>query len=520
MKKRRWFSKWFLLAIVVVGIISVLTAGFTQAYFDDPETSNASSATAWTSALWTQTSQADFGAGVLSNVNTTLSANDVILSAGGSAGGANMILFWDGGGAPTDWTCISDDSGEAFYQKFIRGEAAYGGTGGAVTHTHTASATSPTAGPSATTNTRSGATAFSNQTHTQTVSGFSATVAAASNLPSYRSLKVIRYDGGGIPSIIPLGAIAIFDTTLPSGWTRYSLEDNYLVRGDASVAAGGSDTHTHNLTGITYTIGANTATITSATNSTTTAVATGNHAHSVGATTATTASASNVPPYVTVVLAKADSATTVPLGMIAMFDASPTDNWSVLSNSGGAFYQKFIQGNTTFGSNGGGDNHTHTNLTITTGAPSATANARTNGADGTYVGSSAHTHNITVPFSTTANVLPPYVNVIFAKALYASSGTIASQVLNTSVTGARWDGLGWDSTLPAGTGITFEVRASDTVFLKTDGSPSWTAVGGASPVIVSLPSGRYKQWRATLTPDVPRTSTPTLHEVRVYYYGN
>jgi len=93
----------------------------------------------------------------------------------------------------------------------------------------------------------------------------------------------------------------------------------------------------------------------------------------------------------------------------------------------------------------------------------------------------------------------------------SSLGTIASQVLNTGVTGARWDALFWDETLESGTNITFEVRASNTSFAKDAATPSWT------PVTSGLPSGRYKQWRATLTTsDISKT--PTLHEVRVYYY--
>ncbi len=103
---------------------------------------------------------------------------------------------------------------------------------------------------------------------------------------------------------------------------------------------------------------------------------------------------------------------------------------------------------------------------------------------------------------------------------YVSSGTIASQVLDTTVTGSRWDGLVWDRTLPSGTSITFEVRASDISFPSNNTTPSWTSVGGTSPVISGLPSGRYKQWRATLTTNGSQTSTPILSEVRVYYYGN
>lgn len=98
---------------------------------------------------------------------------------------------------------------------------------------------------------------------------------------------------------------------------------------------------------------------------------------------------------------------------------------------------------------------------------------------------------------------------------YFSSGTIASQVLDTGITGDEWNALFWDETVPGATGITFEARASDTL---SDGFPdtSWVPVGG-SPVISGLPSGQYMQWRATLTTS-DAAETPTLHEVRVYHY--
>jgi hypothetical protein len=100
---------------------------------------------------------------------------------------------------------------------------------------------------------------------------------------------------------------------------------------------------------------------------------------------------------------------------------------------------------------------------------------------------------------------------------YVSSGTIASQVLDAVVVGARWDALFWDKILPTGTNVTFEVRASDILFTKDDATLPWISVGGTSPIISGLPSGRYKQWRATLiTSDTSKT--PTLNEVRVYYY--
>lgn len=100
---------------------------------------------------------------------------------------------------------------------------------------------------------------------------------------------------------------------------------------------------------------------------------------------------------------------------------------------------------------------------------------------------------------------------------YAAAGTVASQVFDTEIPGAEWDALFWDETLPANTDITFEVRASDTAFTKDAETPSWASAGGASPVTSELPSGRYLQWRATLTTS-DTSETPTLHEVTVEYY--
>ena len=109
------------------------------------------------------------------------------------------------------------------------------------------------------------------------------------------------------------------------------------------------------------------------------------------------------------------------------------------------------------------------------------------------------------------------VEVTYTVVEYVSSGTIASQVWDTGVASARWDGLFWDETLPSNTDITFEVRAANSL---AGGFPdaSWTNLGSAnSPITSGLPSGRYMQWRATLTTS-DTSKTPTLHEVTVEYY--
>ncbi len=113
---------------------------------------------------------------------------------------------------------------------------------------------------------------------------------------------------------------------------------------------------------------------------------------------------------------------------------------------------------------------------------------------------------------------PGSVKLAMLASDFYTSGTITSQVFDSEASGTRWDALIWDEVLVANTDITFQVRASDTLFTKDAGSPSWSTAYASSPVQAGMPSGRYMQWRATLTTsDV--SSTPTLNEVRVYYSG-
>jgi predicted ribosomally synthesized peptide with SipW-like signal peptide len=128
-------------------------------------------------------------------------------------------------------------------------------------------------------------------------------------------------------------------------------------------------------------------------------------------------------------------------------------------------------------------------------------------------------HTIKLYLYTDSNSRTAYNSIfeLYRTNTYAAAGTIASQVLDTGIAGAKWDALFWGETLPANTDITFEVRASDTAFTKDAATPSWTFVGGTSPVTSGLPSGRYLQWRATLTTS-DTSKTPTLHEVTVDYY--
>ena len=99
---------------------------------------------------------------------------------------------------------------------------------------------------------------------------------------------------------------------------------------------------------------------------------------------------------------------------------------------------------------------------------------------------------------------------------YQSYGTFASEVNNSGQAGTRGDIFEWDEIVASGiTDITFEVRASDTSFTKADPLPSWISVGGTSPLRSGLPSGQFRQWRATLSTG-NSTITPILNEVRLW----
>jgi hypothetical protein len=95
------------------------------------------------------------------------------------------------------------------------------------------------------------------------------------------------------------------------------------------------------------------------------------------------------------------------------------------------------------------------------------------------------------------------------------SGTITSITYDTGIDDCEFQGLFWNETLAAGTDITFNIRASDTL-ISGEPNVAWTYLGGSSPLITGLPSGRYVQWRATLTTTNIHL-TPVLQEVRVYY---
>lgn len=161
----------------------------------------------------------------------------------------NVLAFWDGATPPTGWSCVSCLSTDPYYQVFPRGAATSGGTGGLIEHSHGMTFVSHT-GANSTLPYRNNSLIQTLSTHTHGWSG--ASTGVGTNLPTYRNLKVIRYDTTGVPTSIPDGLILMFDAT-PSpvtGWTRYSTQDLAFLRGEGNTTGtGGADNHTHNYSG-------------------------------------------------------------------------------------------------------------------------------------------------------------------------------------------------------------------------------------------------------------------------------
>ncbi len=316
----------------------------------------------------------------------------------------SMIVFWtDGATIPAGWTCISCTATSTFYQRFPLGGPGYGTTSGTSTHLHTASGS---VDPSATVNTENSGAAnpSANSTHGH---AYTPTIAGSSTLPAYRQLRVIQNNSAGTPTLIPAGAVLVFDNTLPADWTRYSALDDRYPRGENTITSAGANTHTHAISGSTDAAGG--TSIFSRNGGTRVTAADTTHTHTVSTSSP---SANHEPPYIEVIFATSSVATATPLSAIALWSDEPPAGWINRSaEAGQPFYSRYIKGAASYGTTGGTETHAHNDTTVTSGAAVGTVDARSGG-----VGSSnTHTHLVSITDFSTASNTPPAVMVIFAK---------------------------------------------------------------------------------------------------------
>lgn len=349
-------------------------------------------------------------------------------------GVVRMLLFWDGGAAPTGWSTIDDYDG-----LYPRGEdpANFGATGGVTTHTPTITGAGQGYVNGGNSNNLSSGNnnvfpASQGHGHGSFAGGtFGGTISNVSHEPAYRTLKLIRYDAG-VPNIIPNGAIALFDdspNTVPSGWTTLSTSSDpfyqKVIKLDSTVNTnGGADTHQHSVTWMSLvasngtTEGANAFLV----NGTPAANA---HTHTAP-TTSSTPAVNHLPPYVGPRLAKAGVDTeTISIGITGMFDGDPGGGWVVRSKTSGIssetmYNQKFLRAIDVFNGSGGQGSATHSHANFTSGNSGTNVgalgnNSNLNLAVPPAISGNGHAHTITLSFAANDTSLPPYFNVVIAE---------------------------------------------------------------------------------------------------------
>ncbi len=304
---------------------------------------------------------------------------------------------------PSGWSTDTNFDG-----RFPYGGSSSGTTGGSASHNHAQINISTDVAPQTGTNeTFCGSpTSFytsDNGAHT----GLKADISTNSSvLPPYLDMVYCNKSKLDIKS----GLISQFDTTAPSGWSRFTSLDAKFPRGAATYGGtGGSTTHTHSFTGGYTTSASNGSAVqvfdTGACDGGVVGGAGSTHTHVSNG--GTTGSGDNTPPYLNMVFASKDGDGVGVAGQISMVSSTPPLGWTRFSG----LDAKIPQGNSSYGGTGGTSTHTHS-ITVTTDGNS---NSYIGGADdASGADDPSHTHSGTTTTDTQSN-LPPYYTTVFAK---------------------------------------------------------------------------------------------------------
>jgi len=99
---------------------------------------------------------------------------------------------------------------------------------------------------------------------------------------------------------------------------------------------------------------------------------------------------------------------------------------------------------------------------------------------------------------------------------YHKTGTVLGPIQDTGGAGSLWLELDWQLAAPGNTQIQLAARTADKVFQQDDKTLAWQNITASPPVTANLPSGRYLQWRATLS-TTNTANTPALRGVTIRY---
>lgn len=334
-------------------------------------------------------------------------------------GGKDIHLYYDNSSATNaqeswsgEFTVMSTASCSAGWtrnssldDKFVRGAATHGGTGGAASHSHNQVACTGSAGAQGAAGVNSvyggpDGWLYTHRNHTHGADGLKSNISSTDNSPPY--LNTVYCSTQDL--YLPAGSIAMFDNSSPDGWTRVSALDDRFPRGaEMYGGTGGAATHTHVAPGG---IGTPSSEVhNSYYLHPGGGDSLGSHSHTTLSTV--TGAGTSLPPYLDVVYSSIDDSGPISQGAIMIVDSLPPLGWGRVS----AFDNRFPRGAETYGGTGGAATHSHSVTLSTTTASSPWVSRVQN--SGNW-GSGQHSHSC----STTTNSVdhtPPYFNVIFVK---------------------------------------------------------------------------------------------------------
>ena len=320
----------------------------------------------------------------------------------------NFLLLKDSA-CTNEWK-IESDTGQDFYQRFPKGASMYGETGGSASHSHPQTILTSSSQISTSGSAKSGDDTKIANSHTHQII---VTSQETEVLPPYLDMIVCSNKN----LVINQGFISLFDSSIPSGFTRFSQLDNKFPRGNSTYGgSGGVTTHFHKVL----------ATITDGASSETTAqggneiyTASNTHTHTINQFI--TQTSENIPKYLSILYGQASNDIMAPMGVITMATALPPLGWTRFSQ----LDEYYPYGSSSYGTTGGSSSHTHS-VSATTGSNTATVGLSTGSPSISLPTKSTHTHNITGELQPYSND-PPYIKVLFIKKNSSKRATINNE---------------------------------------------------------------------------------------------
>jgi len=394
--------------LITLDTASLISAGKLQSDCDDLRLVDSDDTTLLT--YWIEAGCNTSTTQVWARIPSLLSVGETIFAYYKNAAATNAEASWTGNfitfnntaSCPSGWT-----RNTSFDNRFPYGSATYGTTGGSDTHTH-GTVSCVTSGTSPSVSVPDSGSTMPLRNHTHTLYGAAQT---ETNTPPYQNILYCQSSN----LIINTSQVLLFDTSTPSGWTRYTNMDNRFPRGASSVGTTGG-----NASGYFSFTAMNSSTNTDgeASSGGYTKSARVHYHTGIGGTSS---SSSYLPPYRNMTFASINSTGRAINGTILMATVLPPLGWTQFSN----LTSRIPRSSTSVGTTGGAASHTHTAGLGTTGNASATAYSQTGGGSWEAV-QLWHTHTCTATSNSQSN-LPPYYTTIFVQRLSSQPTTLVGE---------------------------------------------------------------------------------------------